>query len=220
LQKEAEPRNHAHRECWNVLKCPYAWNKAHVATSTLTPNPCKQNRCNHVGGFAWERHRVALWRVEYYPVIRPAQGRSLTSGDEVKHGFNFLSKIILSCQSDRLILGLEGLLEEADLIGGTTEGGNAFISANLAEHDSKLKCHWTKRGTISIPKRQVAGFACHQNATLGIYITRDILANIETIRTIATDKQIVVFAEVFGVPVGDLFPPKQKSSGRIVGLTR
>jgi transcriptional regulator with XRE-family HTH domain len=53
---------------------------------------------------------------------------------------------------------------------------------------------------------------------LGIYITRDILANIETLRSIATDKQIVVFAEVFGVPMGDLFPPKQKSSGRIVGL--
>ena len=55
---------------------------------------------------------------------------------------------------------------------------------------------------------------------LGIYITRDILANIETLRTIATDKRIVVFAEVFGVPVGDLFPTKQKSSGRIVGLNR
>jgi len=54
---------------------------------------------------------------------------------------------------------------------------------------------------------------------LGIYITRDILANIETLRSIATDKQIVVFAGVFGVPVGDLFPPKQKSSGRIVGLS-
>ena len=53
---------------------------------------------------------------------------------------------------------------------------------------------------------------------LGIYITRDILANIETLRSIATDKQIVVFAEVFDVPVGDLFPPKKKSSGRIVGL--
>ena len=51
-----------------------------------------------------------------------------------------------------------------------------------------------------------------------IYITRDILANIETLRSIATDKQIVVFAEVFEVPVGNLFPPKRKSSGRIVGL--
>jgi hypothetical protein len=64
LQKEAEPRNHAHSECWNVLKCPYAWNKAHVATSTPTPNHCKQYRCDHVAGFAWKRHRVALWRVE------------------------------------------------------------------------------------------------------------------------------------------------------------
>jgi len=53
---------------------------------------------------------------------------------------------------------------------------------------------------------------------LGIYITRDILTNIETLRSIATDKQIVVFAEVFGVPVGDLFPPKQKSRGLVVGL--
>ena len=53
---------------------------------------------------------------------------------------------------------------------------------------------------------------------LGFYITRDILANIETLRSSVTDKQIVIFAEVFGVPVGDLFPPKQKSSGRDVGL--
>jgi hypothetical protein len=53
---------------------------------------------------------------------------------------------------------------------------------------------------------------------LGIYITRDILANIENLRTSATDKQIVIFAEVFGVPVADLFPPKRKSSGRIVGI--
>ena len=53
---------------------------------------------------------------------------------------------------------------------------------------------------------------------LGFYITRDILANIETLRTIVTDKQIVIFAEVFGVPVGDLFPPKTKNHGRIVGL--
>ena len=53
---------------------------------------------------------------------------------------------------------------------------------------------------------------------LGFYITRDILANIETLRSIVTDKQIVIFAEVFGVPVGDLFPPKRKISGRIVGL--
>jgi hypothetical protein len=64
LQKEAESRNDAHWECWNVLKYPYAWNKAHVAKSTLKLNHCKQNRCNNVAGFAWERHHVAFWRVE------------------------------------------------------------------------------------------------------------------------------------------------------------
>jgi len=58
-------------------------------------------------------------------------------------------------------------------------------------------------------KRLVAGFACHQNATPGIYITRDILANIETLRSIATDKQIVIFAEVFGVPVAICFHPTE-----------
>ncbi len=44
---------------------------------------------------------------------------------------------------------------------------------------------------------------------LGFYITRDILANIETLRSSVTDKQIVIFAEVFCVPVGDLFPPNR-----------
>ena len=63
---------------------------------------------------------------------------------------------------------------------------------------------------LLVTKMQIAGF----------YITRDILANVETLRTIATDKQIVVFAEVFGVPVGHLFPQKQKSSGRIFGIVR
>jgi hypothetical protein len=74
LQKEAKSINHPHGECWNVLKCPYAENKAHVAISTLTPNHCKQYRCNHVAGFAWERHRVALWRVESCPVLSPGSG--------------------------------------------------------------------------------------------------------------------------------------------------
>jgi transcriptional regulator with XRE-family HTH domain len=53
---------------------------------------------------------------------------------------------------------------------------------------------------------------------LGCYMTRDILANIETQRCPATDKQIEFFAEVFGVNVGDLFPGKRNFSGRIVGL--
>jgi len=43
LQKEAKAKNHADRELRNVLKCPYAGNKAHVAISTLTLNHCKQN---------------------------------------------------------------------------------------------------------------------------------------------------------------------------------
>jgi len=64
LQKEAEFRNHAHRECLNVLKCPYAENKAHVAKSTPKLNHCKQNRYNNDVGYARERHRVTVWRVE------------------------------------------------------------------------------------------------------------------------------------------------------------
>ena len=42
---------------------------------------------------------------------------------------------------------------------------------------------------------------------LGRYMTRDILANIETRRSLVSDKRIVIFAEVFGVTVGNLFPP-------------
>ena len=41
----------------------------------------------------------------------------------------------------------------------------------------------------------------------GCSMTRDILANIETQRSLVTDKRIAIFAEVFGVAVGDLFPP-------------
>ena len=42
---------------------------------------------------------------------------------------------------------------------------------------------------------------------IGCSMTRDILANIETQRSLVTDKRIAIFAEVFGVAVGDLFPP-------------
>src|SRR5207248_11626924 len=42
---------------------------------------------------------------------------------------------------------------------------------------------------------------------LGCYMTREIVANIETRRSSVTDKRIAIFAEVFGVTVGDLFPP-------------
>ena len=38
-------------------------------------------------------------------------------------------------------------------------------------------------------------------------ITRDILANIETKRCIATDKHVFAFSVVLGVEVGELFRP-------------
>ncbi len=53
---------------------------------------------------------------------------------------------------------------------------------------------------------------------LGCYMTRDILANIETQRSIVTDKQIEFFAEIFGVKEGSFFPDKRRLSGRMVGL--
>jgi transcriptional regulator with XRE-family HTH domain len=53
---------------------------------------------------------------------------------------------------------------------------------------------------------------------LGCYMTRDILANIETRRCVVTDKQIEYLAEVFGVDEGSLFPGKRHLSGKQVGL--
>lgn len=41
---------------------------------------------------------------------------------------------------------------------------------------------------------------------LGCYMTRDILASIETLRCVTTDKQIEFFAEVFGIPIQAMFP--------------
>jgi transcriptional regulator with XRE-family HTH domain len=53
---------------------------------------------------------------------------------------------------------------------------------------------------------------------IGCYMTRDILANIETQRCVVTDKQIEFFAEVFGVKEGELFPAKRRLNGKLVGL--
>jgi transcriptional regulator with XRE-family HTH domain len=53
---------------------------------------------------------------------------------------------------------------------------------------------------------------------LGCYMTRDILANIETQRGPATDKQLEFFAQVFEVKEADLFPPKRHFNGCVVGL--
>jgi transcriptional regulator with XRE-family HTH domain len=54
---------------------------------------------------------------------------------------------------------------------------------------------------------------------LGCNITRDILANIETRRSIATDTQIEFFVEVFGIDIKDLFPPRKAPSARVLGVT-
>ena len=41
---------------------------------------------------------------------------------------------------------------------------------------------------------------------LGCYITRDIIAKIETRRCSVNDERILLFARVFGVEIGRLFP--------------
>jgi len=51
-----------------------------------------------------------------------------------------------------------------------------------------------------------------------INMTREILANIETLRSPATDKQIEFFAEVFEVMEQDLFPKKRHFVGKEVGM--
>lgn len=56
----------------------------------------------------------------------------------------------------------------------------------------------------------------------GCYITRDILANIESRRSPSNDIQIVFFAYVLGVKIEQLFPINPfgqfKQKGRIVGI--
>jgi len=57
---------------------------------------------------------------------------------------------------------------------------------------------------------------------LGCYMTRDILANIETRRSPVTDTQIEFFCEVFAVKAQELFPNRPKlngsGNGRLVGI--
>ena len=50
---------------------------------------------------------------------------------------------------------------------------------------------------------------------LGCYMTRDILANIETHRCIATDKQIEFLAEVLGIQIQELFPAVRHFVGKV-----
>jgi transcriptional regulator with XRE-family HTH domain len=49
---------------------------------------------------------------------------------------------------------------------------------------------------------------------LGCYMTRDILASIETRRCIVTDKQIEFFAEAFGFQIQQLFPAVRHFVGK------
>jgi transcriptional regulator with XRE-family HTH domain len=53
---------------------------------------------------------------------------------------------------------------------------------------------------------------------LGCYMTRDILANIETQRRIVTDIQVRFFAEAFGVSMADLYPVKRREDTRTMWL--
>ncbi len=54
---------------------------------------------------------------------------------------------------------------------------------------------------------------------LDCYMTRDILASIETRRAPVTDKHLEYLSEVFGVSVGAFFPAKPHFAGRPLGFT-
>jgi len=88
-----------------------------------------------------------------------------------------LSKQIL-CDSDFL----KGMLKNANIVG-----------QNVVKF--RHRAGWTQ--DVLAAKIQL----------LGCYMTRDIIANIETRRSPVTDKRIAILAEVFGVAVGNLFPP-------------
>jgi hypothetical protein len=87
--------------------------------------------------------------------------------------------------------------------------GPNFIGPRVAKFRSDQE--WTQ--DVLVAKLQV----------LGCNMTRDILANIELRRSIATDKQVWFFAIVFGVEIKELFPPalpgsKGSSKSRVVGI--
>lgn len=46
---------------------------------------------------------------------------------------------------------------------------------------------------------------------LGCYMTRDIIAKIETRRCSVSDNRILLFAKAFGVEIGCLFPSKKQN---------
>ena len=51
-----------------------------------------------------------------------------------------------------------------------------------------------------------------------INMTREILANIETLRSPVSDKHIEFFAQVFSVPVQELFPKQRHFVGKEAGM--
>ena len=55
---------------------------------------------------------------------------------------------------------------------------------------------------------------------LDCYMTRDILASIETQRAPVTDIHLEFLSEVFAVPVGEFFPAKPHFTGRPLGFTQ
>jgi len=73
---------------------------------------------------------------------------------------------------------------------GTLRNGN-FIGRNVIKF--RRRKNWTQE--ILVAKMQL----------LGCSMTCDAVANIETCRCPATDKEILYFTEAFGVRAGDLF---------------
>lgn len=69
-----------------------------------------------------------------------------------------------------------------------------IIGRNIARF--RFQQGWTQ--TVLAAKMQL----------LGCYMTREIIANVETCRSAVTDKRIAFFAVVFGVSVNDLFPKR------------
>jgi len=79
---------------------------------------------------------------------------------------------------------------------GTLRNGN-FIGRNVIEF--RRRKNWTRE--ILVAKMQL----------LGCCMTRDVIANIEYCRCAATERQIIYFAEVFGVQVKAFFTQNRPS---------
>jgi len=88
---------------------------------------------------------------------------------------------------------------------------------------------WVMQRKANVIGQNVAKFRYQRNWTqdelvaklqlLGCYMTRDILANIETQRRIVTDIQVRFFAEVFGISLAELFPVLRRNDTQTMWLT-